>query len=60
MKNLIQQIVEESISTKKILEQIVDRVNSLKPDLIAITGDLADGSTAKLLNEVTPLKKFKS
>ncbi len=46
--------------TKKILEQIVDQVNSLKPDLIAITGDLADGSTAKLLNEANPLKNLKA
>ena len=46
--------------TKKTLEQIVDQVNSLKPDLIAITGDLADGSTAKLLNEANPLKNLKA
>jgi predicted phosphodiesterase len=46
--------------TKKILEQIVDQVNGLKPDLIAITGDLADGSTAKLLNEANPLKNLKA
>ena len=46
--------------TKKILEQIVDQVNSLKPDLIAITGDLADGSTAKLLSEANPLKNLKA
>ena len=46
--------------TKKILEQIVDQVNRLKPDLIAITGDLADGSTAKLLSEANPLKNLKA
>ncbi len=46
--------------TKTTLEQIVDQVNSLKPDLIAITGDLADGSTAKLLNEANPLKNLKA
>jgi len=46
--------------TKKILEQIVDQVNSLKPDLIAITGDLADGSTAKLLNQANPLRNLKA
>lgn len=46
--------------TKKTLEQVVDQVNSLKPDLIAITGDLADGSTAKLLNEANPLKNLKA
>lgn len=30
------------------LRQIVDKVNALKPDIIAVTGDLADGSVEKL------------
>ena len=46
--------------TKKILEKIVDQVNSLRPDLIAITGDLADGSTTRLLNQAVPLKNLKA
>lgn len=46
--------------TKKTLEQVVDQVNSLKPDLIAITGDLADGPTTKLLREANPLKNLKA
>ncbi len=44
----------------KTLKLIVDQVNNLKPDLIAITGDIADGSVAKLLQEVKPLKKLKA
>ncbi len=46
--------------TKKTLEQIVGQVNSLKPDLIAITGDLTDGPTGKLLSEADPLKNLKA
>ncbi len=46
--------------TREKLQEIVLRVNNLQPDLIAITGDLADGSTAKLLNEVLPLKNLKA
>ncbi|MEN8211011.1 MAG: metallophosphoesterase [Thermodesulfobacteriota bacterium] len=46
--------------TKKTLEEIVDQVNRLKPDLIAITGDVADGSTGRLLSEADPLKNLKA
>lgn len=37
------------------LRQIVDKVNALKPDLIAITGDLVDGSVKELRHHVAPL-----
>jgi len=46
--------------TRQTLEKIVDQVNNLAPDLIAITGDLADGSTKRLLSEALPLKKLKA
>ena len=46
--------------TKQKLQQIVGQVNNLKPDLIAITGDLADGSVEKLLQEANPLKDLKA
>ena len=48
------------LMTGPMLKEIVDRVNSLKPDLIAITGDLVDGSTHKLLNEVASIKDLKA
>ena len=38
------------------IEQIVARINSLKPDLVAITGDLVDGSVAELGHLVEPLR----
>jgi predicted MPP superfamily phosphohydrolase len=37
------------------LSAIVGRVNDLKPDLIAVTGDLVDGSVARLRPHVAPL-----
>jgi len=46
-----------SPTTKKdYVQSIVDRVNDLNPDLIAFTGDLADGPVPVFRNEVAPLK----
>jgi len=40
------------------LRQIVDRVNALKPDIIVVTGDLADGSVEKLGHQVAPIAEL--
>ena len=40
---------------KEFLEAVVARVNALEPDVIAITGDLVDGSVADLRELVAPL-----
>jgi hypothetical protein len=45
---------------KNFLDKVVQRVNSLNPDIIALTGDLVDGSFAKLRNEVAPIGNLKS
>jgi hypothetical protein len=37
------------------LRQVVDKVNALKPDLIAVTGDVVDGSVEELRQHVAPL-----
>jgi len=37
------------------LQAIVERVNALEPDVVAITGDLVDGSVAELGAHVRPL-----
>jgi predicted MPP superfamily phosphohydrolase len=42
------------------LEAIVARVNALQPDLVAITGDLVDGSVAELAEHVAPLAGLRS
>ena len=42
------------------LEAIVARVNGLEADVVAITGDLVDGSVAELAEHVAPLAQLKS
>ncbi len=42
------------------LDGIVDRVNALQPDLVAITGDLVDGSVGELGAHVAPLSRLRS
>jgi uncharacterized protein len=44
----------------RYLERIVESVNRLKPDLVAITGDLVDGSVAELASQVEPLRRLVS
>ncbi len=36
-------------------KQVAEQVNALKPDLVAVTGDMIDGSVARLREEVAPL-----
>jgi predicted MPP superfamily phosphohydrolase len=40
------------------LDRIVDRVNELKPDLIAVTGDVVDGSVRELSVHTAPLARL--
>jgi predicted MPP superfamily phosphohydrolase len=42
------------------LEQIVGRVNDLHPDIIVLTGDLADGHVSRLEAALTPLRKLQA
>ncbi len=42
------------------LQAIVERCNKLDPDLVVITGDLADGFTHTLADDVAPLKQLRS
>jgi hypothetical protein len=42
------------------LRDVVSRVNELSPDVIAITGDLVDGSVAELREHVAPLADLKA
>jgi predicted MPP superfamily phosphohydrolase len=37
------------------LQQVVDRANALKPDLVALTGDMVDGAADRLQTEIAPL-----
>jgi uncharacterized protein len=40
------------------LRRVVDRVNALRPDVVAITGDLVDGPVAKIRNALRPLAEL--
>ena len=42
------------------VEEIVTRVNTLDADIVALTGDLVDGSVEQLGYDVAPLKQIKS
>jgi uncharacterized protein len=43
---------------RKYVEAIVDAVNGLRPDLIAVTGDVVDGSVGELGSHTAPLAKL--
>jgi predicted MPP superfamily phosphohydrolase len=40
---------------RPFVEQVVSRVNALRPDMIAVTGDLVDGSVLQLAAHTAPL-----
>jgi uncharacterized protein len=44
----------------KFLERVVEQVNALDADVVAITGDLVDGTVARLRDEVAPLSKLRA
>lgn len=43
---------------RKYVEGIVEAVNGLQPDIVAITGDLVDGSVPELREHVAPLSQL--
>ncbi|MBI2768270.1 MAG: metallophosphoesterase [Burkholderiales bacterium] len=45
---------------QRYLQDIVDAVNRLQADMVAVTGDLVDGSVAELSGHVAPLAGLKS
>jgi predicted MPP superfamily phosphohydrolase len=42
------------------IQELVSRTNALAPDVIAITGDLVDGSVAELAEHVAPLGRLRA
>lgn len=42
------------------LDALVDRVNALRPDLVAITGDLVDGPVGELAVHTAPLARLRA
>jgi predicted MPP superfamily phosphohydrolase len=45
---------------KRFLERVVAKVNALEPDVVAITGDLVDGSVPRLAPHVAPLGRLRA
>jgi predicted MPP superfamily phosphohydrolase len=45
---------------RAFIESIVARTNALQPDIIAITGDLVDGSVRELADAVAPLGQLRA
>lgn len=45
---------------RAFIARIVERTNALRPDLVAITGDLVDGRVARLARTVAPLAGLRS
>jgi predicted MPP superfamily phosphohydrolase len=45
---------------RRFLSRVVDRVNALEPDVVAITGDLVDGSVLRLARHVAPLGRLRA
>ncbi|HEY2407575.1 MAG TPA: metallophosphoesterase [Polyangiaceae bacterium] len=45
---------------REFIQGIVAQTNALKPDLIAITGDLVDGSVGDLAEDVAPLAELRA
>ena len=45
---------------RNFVEKIVDRVNQLGADMVAITGDLVDGSVRELAHHTEPLARLES
>jgi predicted MPP superfamily phosphohydrolase len=48
-----------SMVSKKSVELLVEQVNSLNPNVVAITGDLVDGTVADLLPKVAALANLR-
>ena len=45
---------------RAVVEDVVNRTNALSPDIVAITGDLVDGSVSALRDAVAPLAKLRA
>lgn len=51
--------IGQAVSRKRVV-QIVDQCNSLDADIIAVTGDLADGDANRLRDSAAPLAKLQA
>jgi predicted MPP superfamily phosphohydrolase len=49
-----------SLIRRRFARRLVDRINALEPDLVAITGDLVDGSVHHLGDQVVPFGELRA
>lgn len=49
-----------SILDRRFAAAVVERCNALRPDLVAITGDLVDGDVHRIADEVEPLTHLRA
>lgn len=45
---------------RRFVDAVVDRANALRPDLVAVTGDVADGLVPELREHVAPLGRLRA
>lgn len=45
---------------RRFVEEMVRQINALEPDIIAVTGDLVDGTVEKLAHAVAPLAELRA
>ena len=45
---------------RRYLERLVQQVNALQPDVVAVTGDLVDGFVERMRDEVAPLGQLRA
>jgi hypothetical protein len=45
---------------RSFADDVVERVNALAPDVVAVTGDLVDGSVARVAGEVEPFARLRA
>lgn len=45
---------------RRFMRRVVEQVNALEPDVVAVTGDLVDGSVNRLRDEVAPLSGLRA
>jgi len=48
------------ILDRRFAQHLVDRIEALEPDLVAVTGDLVDGGVKQLADEVAPLAALRA
>ncbi len=48
------------ILDRRFARHLVERIAALKPDLVAVTGDLVDGGVTQLADEVAPLAELRA